>query len=126
MEVPSSPADYQLDPRDAAGWPVMIDDASNKVVNETLLPAAHSLGITQADLGGIVDDVSKHPQTYESCERTSRNAWGANFDANLQSFREACADPKYAALFDQYESLSNSARLIVAITTAHQRRASRR
>ena len=120
---PPKPEDYRIDTRDpVTGYPVKMDDATKTLVNGTLLPAAHSLGLSQSDLSLIGDYVVK-PLDEARCEATLRRIWGANYEARLQDFRKAVADPKVRALFEEYpDTLGNNPALISSIVAASRRR----
>jgi hypothetical protein len=129
LGAPAKPEDYKLnDVRDpATGWPIRMDEETSTLVNGTLLPAAHALDLSQADVVMIADGVTR-PMDEEKCDATLHRIWGKDFEKGLEDFRAAVADPrlsqyKLPALFEAYpETLGNNPALIAGIVAAYRRR----
>ncbi len=123
---PAKPEDYKIDVRDpVTGWPVRMDETVKTLVNGTLLPAAHSLGLSQSDLNMVSDYVMK-PATYEACESVLHRMWGSEFAARAADFA-AAVTPAQVELMEAYpDQLGSNPALIDAIVSAFRRRQLRR
>lgn len=118
------PEAYRVE--DLHGRPISMDDESGKVVKETLLPAAHSLGLSQGDVTSIAAAVQR-PMTYEQCDGILKRVWGKDFEKGLEDFRAAVSSPELGALLEAYpEQLGNNAALIMGVVSAFRRRQGRR
>ena len=130
---PPKPEDYRLDNvRDpVTGFQVglhgeQLPAETKALVDKTLFPAAHSLGLSQSDVSAMAMTVTK-PMTWEQCEKYLHNVWkGEEFEKGLADFRAAMSNPEHRALLEQYEQLSNSGPLITAVVDAYRRRQARR
>ena len=125
LEPPAEgPEAYRIE--DLHGRPISMDEESGKVVKETLLPAAHSLGLNQGDMTMIAAAVQR-PMTYEQCEKTLKRVWGKDFEKGLDDFRAAVSSPQLGALLETYpEQLGNNAALIMGVVNAFRLRQGRR
>jgi hypothetical protein len=123
---PAKAEDYRIDARDpVTGWPVRMDEASKTLVNGTLLPAAHSLGLSQSDLNMVSDYVMK-PASYEACESVLHRMWGSEFAARAADFA-AAVTPAQVKLMEAYpDQLGSNPALIDAIVSAWRRKQGRR
>lgn len=124
LEPPADgPDGYRVE--DTLGRAIPMDADSEKVVRGTLLPAAHSLRLSQADVNMIAPMVLK-PATEEACEASLRRLWKSDYDARLDDFRAAMVDPRLRALLEEYPGqLGNNAMLIASIVAAYRRRQGR-
>ena len=103
-----------------------MDDNSQKLVRETLLPAGHRLGLSQVDVTSITACVQR-PMTYEQCEGMLRRVWGKDFDRGLEDFQLAVTSAADRALLEQYpDTLGNNAPLILSVVAAFRRKQGRR
>jgi hypothetical protein len=125
LEPPAEgPEAYRIE--DLQGRPIVMDEESDKVVKGTLLPAAHSLGLSQGDMTMIAAAVQR-PMTYEQCEKTLKRVWGRDFDRGLEDFQQAVTSAADRALLEQYpDQLGNNAALIMSVVNAYRRRQGRR
>ncbi|MGO9605656.1 MAG: hypothetical protein ACLQAT_20100 [Candidatus Binataceae bacterium] len=120
---PPKPSDYKLDNiRDPlTGLQLRLDGESKTLVDKTLFPAAHALGLSQSDVAAIAMTVTK-PMTYEQCDAYLHKVWpGEEFEKGAADFRAAMSNPQHRELLDQYEQLSNSGPLIAGIVAAYRR-----
>ncbi len=127
---PAKPEDYRLDNiRDpVTGYQVglhgeQLPAETKTLIDKTLFPAAHSLGLSQSDISAVAMTVTK-PMTWEQCEAYLHNVWkGEEFEKGLADFRAAMSgNPQYRELLEQYEQLSNSGPLMTGIVAAYRRR----
>src|SRR6266446_1889305 len=88
---PAKPEDYRIDVRDpTTGWPVQIDPVERAVINGVLLPAAHSLGLSQGDVA-MIGDVVVRPMDAEKCEATLRAIWRDDYQQGVRDLVAAVA-----------------------------------
>src|SRR5579862_4426623 len=127
LEPPAKPEDYKLDKilrnpfnNDVAVEP---DPETTEALTKTLLPAAHTYGLSQGDLELISYQVHRPIQDPDACEASLRNMFpGAKFDEAIDAFRKAVR-PEDIALFEKYpETLGNNSQLIASIVRAYWRR----
>jgi hypothetical protein len=129
---PPKPEDYRLDNiRDpVTGFQVglhgeQLPAETKALVDKTLFPAAHSLGLSQSDITAIAMTVTR-PMTWEQCEAYLHGVWkGEEFEKGLADFRAAMNNPQHRELIEQYEQLSNSGPLIAGIVDAYRRQQAR-
>jgi|SRR5208282_65319 len=129
LEPPAKPEDYRLDNiRDpVTGFQVglhgeQLPAETKALVDKTLFPAAHNLGLSQSDVSAVAMTVTK-PMTWEQCEAYLHNVWkGEEFEKGLADFRLAMSNPQHRELLEQYEQLSNSGPLITSVVAAYRRR----
>src|SRR5271155_5789398 len=80
LEPPvEGPEAYKVE--DLQGREIKMDDDSQKLVHEKLLPAGHRLGLSQTDVTSIVSamqhaEAVKRPMTREQCQATLEKLWG--------------------------------------------------
>jgi hypothetical protein len=129
---PAKPEDYRLDNiHDAETGRLVtlesLDSETKTLVSKTLFPAAHALGLSQAEVTMSADCIT-HPMDEEKCETTLRRIWKGDLEKGLEDFRAAVADPrlsqfKLRELFETYpDTLGNNAALISSIVGAYRRR----
>jgi hypothetical protein len=126
LGAPSEPYDLS-NVRIPDGGFLRLDEATNKLAADELLPQARSLDLSQSDVAMIASTVA-NPVSYEQCESTLRRLWpGEEFERGLADFRTALANqPKARALVEAYpETLGNSPMLISSIVAAYRRRQGR-
>jgi hypothetical protein len=126
---PPKPADYKLDVKDpVSGFPLQIDAENKTLIDGVLLPAAHTMGLSQSDISMIGDIVVK-PMDAERCEQTLRNIWRDQYDQGLKDFWDAmAAQPRIRDLIldDRYVmTLQNNPALISSIVAAFRRKQGR-
>lgn len=124
LEPPATPADYRIEPRDpVTGMVMKLDADTQALVDETLLPTAHRLGLSQADLIMAQMSVAR-PMDEVQCEQYLRRVWKGDYEARLNDFRAAVSNPADRKLIEDYpDTLGNNGPLIAAIVSAHRRRA---
>src|SRR5271170_4824693 len=110
-----------------------MDDDSQKLVHETLLPAGHRLGLSQTDVTSIVSamqhaEAVKRPMTREQCQATLEKLWGRDerYEQGLADFDAAVTNPQEIALLEQYPQLGLNPWLIASVVNAYRRRQGRR
>src|SRR5208283_1421324 len=95
LEPPAEgPEAYRLE--DLNGRRITMDAESEKTVHGSLLPAAHSLGLSQGDVTSIAAAVQR-PMTYEQCDTMLKRVWGKDFEKGLEDFRAAISTPGLGA-----------------------------
>ena len=129
LGAPAKPEDYRIDVRDpTTGWPVRIDAHEKAVIDAVLLPAAHTMGLSQSDISMIGDIVVK-PMDAERCEQTLRNIWRDDYEQGIKDLFDAlAAQPQIRDLLldDRYEmTLQNNPALIASIVSAFRRKQGR-
>src|SRR6266849_9048539 len=127
---PPNVKDYKIDIKDpTTGWPVQIHAVERAVIDGVLLPAAHSLGLSQGDVA-MIGDIIVRPMDAEKCEQTLRNIWRGHFEQGVKDFVDAmAAQPRIRDLLldDRYEmTLQNNPALISSIVAAYRRKQGRR
>jgi hypothetical protein len=130
---PAKPEDYKLDNvRDpVTGYPIKLDEANGALIHETLLPAAHSLGLSQSDITMIGDYIVK-PMDEARCEKTLRSIWRDDYEQGIQDFGAAMKSaPAYVRTLmlddERYvDTLQNNPALIAAIVSSYRRQKGRR
>lgn len=123
LEPPARPEDYRIEPRDPdTGMVMKLDEETQALLKDSLLPAAHALGLSQHDIDMATMAVTK-PMSWDQCDEFLHHLWGRDYDARLNDFRAAVTDPKYRALLEKYpEVLGNSGPLIASTVAAYRRR----
>jgi hypothetical protein len=127
LGAPPDISGYNLDNiRGPDGGFVRLDDATRTLTNTELLPAAHALDLSPADVAMVASNVA-NPVTWEQCDASLHRLWGADFENGLNDFRLAmAANPKARALLERYpETLGNSPMLIASVVAAYRRKGSR-
>ncbi|MDH5556772.1 MAG: hypothetical protein OEZ03_05435 [Alphaproteobacteria bacterium] len=102
MGVPENPADYEYDP--PGDLPDYLADAGNEDEIAEMFEVSHALGLTQAQLSGLLDwrfeklseagEQLGHQMTRarEEAEQGLRREWGRDYDRNLNLSRRALRD----------------------------------
>lgn len=129
---PETPEGYRralVNTRDpVTGRVVSLDSENQTLVDKTLFPAAHALGLALDDITMAADFVVR-PMSAERCEQTLRNIWRGDYEQGVQDFVAAMGavpEPIRELLTDQFEEqLGNNPALIASIVAAYRRRQAR-
>ena len=126
LGAPADISGYNLDNIPSPNGFVRLDDATRTLANTELLPEAHALDLSTADVAMIASNVA-NPVTWEQCDESLHRLFGANFEARMDDFRQAmAANPKARALLERYpETLGNSPMLISSVVAAYRRKGAR-
>jgi hypothetical protein len=124
LDAPAGAEDYKVE--DLLGRPIALGE-SEELVRNSLLPAAHRLGLSQGDLTSVAACVQR-PLTREQCQATLEKLWGRDerYEQGLADFDAAVTNPQDIALLEQYPQLGFNPWLIASVVNAYRRRQGRR